>query len=370
MPRTSSFRARLQLAAVPLALAFAVQAVALPSFAELPPAPSVDVQPSAESKEQFRLGVSLLQDPDGARYEEAFKAFMRAYRLSPSWKILGNLGLSAMKLERYTDGIAAYERYLAEGGAALDPAERQQIEKDLSVMKATSGTVTLLVTGASNVVVKDTRARSVGGPIVNSYEVPAGGRVVLAVAAGEHTLVAAGEGRSASLDLNVEAGSSVQQTLTLAGGAGSVSGGAGAAADESSAPSAPASTSASPSTSDGSSSTLRTTGIVVGGVGVAALIGGGITGFLGLGKKGDFDDRCPDKKCVYVSDAERSSIESDREAIETMETLTTALLIGGGVLTAAGVTLYVVGGPSSQESVSFAPSVAPGLAGLSARGAF
>ncbi len=195
---------------------------------------------------------------------------MRAYTMSPSWKILGNLGLSAMKLERYTDGIAAYERYLLESGQNLEPAERQQIEKDLSVMKGTSGTVTLLVTGASK--------------IISASAAPAGA----------------------------------------------------------------ASTSAAPESSDGSNSTLRTTGLIVGGVGVAALIGGGITGFIGLGKKSDFDDRCPDKKCSYTTPEEKSSIESDKDSIESLETLTTALLIGGGVLTATGVTLYVVGGPSSN----------------------
>src|SRR6478735_11807780 len=84
---------------LPLATTCAIQAYAAPSRAGLPPAPAAEVQPSAEARQQFQLGVSLLQDPDGARYEDAFKAFYRAYELSPSWKILGNIGLSAMKLE-------------------------------------------------------------------------------------------------------------------------------------------------------------------------------------------------------------------------------------------------------------------------------
>src|SRR6478735_4921453 len=119
------------LTALPLATACLIQAYAAPSRAELPPAPAAEVQPSPEARQQFQLGVALLQDPDGARYEDAFKAFMRAYRISPSWKVLSNLGLSAMKLERYTEGIEAYERYLLESGQNLDASERQQIERDL-----------------------------------------------------------------------------------------------------------------------------------------------------------------------------------------------------------------------------------------------
>ncbi len=261
---------------LPLATACAIQAYAAPSRAELPPAPAAEVQPSAEAREQFQLGVSLLQDPDGARYEDAFKAFYRAYELTPSWKILGNLGLSAMKLERYTDGIEAYERYLAESGSNLDPAERRQIEKDLSIMRGTTGHVTLLVSGTSEVSLEDTRLRAVGGPIVNTYAVPAGGRIGLRLAAGKHSLVASGGGRSASLELTVKAGESVEKTLELGG---------------TSAPPLAVSSASEPTSNaepaQGSSSTLRTTGLIVGGVGVAALVGGGIAGFLGLGKKGE-----------------------------------------------------------------------------------
>jgi hypothetical protein len=116
---------------------------------------------------------------------------------------------------------------------------------------------------------------------------------------------------------------------------------------------------------------LRTTGLIVGGVGVAALIGGGVTGFLGMSKQSDLDDRCPNEQCHFTSDAEKASLESDQDSLDTLATLTTALLVGGGVLTATGVTLYIVGGPSSEtEKVSVAPTFGPGVAGLSAQGTF
>ncbi len=335
-----------------------------PCRAELPPSPTTEVQVSPEARQQFQVGVSLLQDPDGARYEEAFKSFMQAYEISPSWKILGNLGLSALKIERYGDGIEAYERYLAQAASNIDPAERQQVERDLAVMKATSGKLVLTVTGASGVVVEDTRVRSVGGPVVNTYKVPDDGKLTLTLASGRHTLVAQGEGKRASLELDVKSGSQLQQSLSLEAASPAAAAPAAATADASVPSSTPA-----PAVEE-SSSTLRTTGLVVGAVGVAALIGGGVTGILGLSKKSDLESRCPDNRCEYATTDEQSAFQSDKDSLSTLGTLTTAFLIGGGVLTATGATLYIVGGPSESEKVSVSPLLGPGVAALSAQGSF
>jgi len=66
-----------------------------------------------EARKNFEAGVGFLNDPDGARYEPAYAAFKAAYQASPSWKILGNLGLCALKLERNSEAIEAYQRYLS-----------------------------------------------------------------------------------------------------------------------------------------------------------------------------------------------------------------------------------------------------------------
>src|SRR5262245_35470252 len=87
------------------------------------PARAEDVIISDEAKERFRAGVALLDDPDGARYEEAYREFSAAYRASPSPKILGNLAICAMKLERDGEAIKAFEGYL-EGAPDVSAAER------------------------------------------------------------------------------------------------------------------------------------------------------------------------------------------------------------------------------------------------------
>src|SRR5688572_20669463 len=102
-----------------------------------------DTPITEEARQHFTAGVNLLQDPEGARYEEAYREFTAAYRASPSWKILGNLGIAAMKLERDGEAIDAFTKYLAAGGNTLEPAERAQFESDLATLKTAVVTVTL-----------------------------------------------------------------------------------------------------------------------------------------------------------------------------------------------------------------------------------
>jgi len=68
----------------------------------------------------------LPHDPDGARYEEAYREFKDCVRRFPSWKILGNLGITSMKLERDGEAVDAFEKYLA-GGArrSIRPSVRR-----------------------------------------------------------------------------------------------------------------------------------------------------------------------------------------------------------------------------------------------------
>ena len=71
-----------------------------------PPAPptaaatAVTPDKMAEAKRQFEAGVSLLEDPDGAKYEDAYRAFKKAYELSQSPKVLGNIAFCALQIGR------------------------------------------------------------------------------------------------------------------------------------------------------------------------------------------------------------------------------------------------------------------------------
>src|SRR6187549_2089823 len=133
--------------------------LAAPAFA--------DVQITEAARQHFKAGVNLMQDPDGARYEEAYREFSAAYADSPSWKILGNLGIAAMKLERDGEAIASFEKYLQEGAAALTPEESAQFQRDLDTLKAGVVRLTIDVNEPGATII-DERVPVAGSPVRNS----------------------------------------------------------------------------------------------------------------------------------------------------------------------------------------------------------
>lgn len=170
------------------ALLLALPLEATAAEAATPAATPTEVAVSDQARARFEAGVQLLQDPDGARYEEAYEEFKAAYADSPSWKILGNLALCAMKLERDGEAIAALERSLAEGRGQLEPDEAAQQERDLKQLKDRAAQVT--IRSPAGTVLLDERVTVSGSVIKNQYRVPESGELVLLVRPGSHRVTA------------------------------------------------------------------------------------------------------------------------------------------------------------------------------------
>lgn len=167
-----------------------------------------------EAREHFRAGVALLREKAGPKYEEAYLAFKAAYRASPSPKILGNLGLCALMLERDGEAIDAYRRYLDEV-SDIDPQERAEIQRELDVLLAGAVPVTLEVAPKGPVTVVDERQPVKGLGVVNRYPSETG-KVELRLRAGVHRMTIEREGFvSARLDLEAVPGSPVERRVTL-----------------------------------------------------------------------------------------------------------------------------------------------------------
>jgi hypothetical protein len=149
---------------------------------------AADVPISEQARTHFAAGVALLQDPKAPRYEEAYREFKAAYAASPSYKILGNLGLCAMKIERDDEAVQAYETYLAEAGPEVGEQERAQIQRDLLTLKA--GVMRITVSsdppGASIV---DVRSPVQGQEIRNAYGALSSSTVI-SLRRGHHTITA------------------------------------------------------------------------------------------------------------------------------------------------------------------------------------
>ncbi|HKQ69602.1 MAG TPA: hypothetical protein VJT73_09695 [Polyangiaceae bacterium] len=162
-----------------------VEALAL-ALALAPLARAADAPISEEAKLHFQAGVNLLKDPDGARYEEAYREFRTAYSASNSYKVLGNLALCAMKLERDGEAVDAYQKYL-EHAAELDPGEVQQIKTDLATLKAGLVALTLNV-DQPGVSVSDVRLPTRGDKITNLYGPYTEKSFQIGVRAGHHVV--------------------------------------------------------------------------------------------------------------------------------------------------------------------------------------
>ena len=148
-----------------------------------------EIQVSDEARQHFKTGVAYLTDPDGARYEEAYREFQTAYADSPSWKILGNLGITAMKLERDGEAVDAFEKYLAGGGQQIDPAERAQMERDLMTTKSSLLWISLKA-DAAGAELTDERQPLTGRTITNRYTWDKDGNLRIGIRRGHHKMSA------------------------------------------------------------------------------------------------------------------------------------------------------------------------------------
>jgi len=277
-------------------------ATTTPSRADDAPA-SADDPSMIEARRHFQAGVNLLDDPDGARYEEAYHAFHKAFALSRSPKVLGNIGFCSLKLERDGEAIDAYTTYLRES-RDVDPRERAQIERDLATLTSSVAALEVAVArpGASFVLV-DTRAQTRGSPVVNAY--PFEGReTVLRIRPGRHSFkVKSREGESRTFEVTVEPGARTAHTFTF--------------------PPPPRPTVAREGARVGPSYAGP---IILGVAGLAALGTGAVTGLMARARTDEIESRCPNDVCPRGYD-----LAGDRSEAKTLGTIADATFIGGGV---------------------------------------
>ena len=317
--------------------------------------PVLGQQISADAKEHFAAGVALLKDPDGARYQDAYLQFKLAYDKSgKSWKVLGNLGLCAMKLERDGEAIEYYERYLKEAGKDLDPAEKTQIESDVRVLKSGVAKVTLKSDKPTGVQLTDTRVKQ-NGANINVFPLD-NGVLVLGVRAGHHTFTARSGSKDLPWEIDVTPGQAVEHVFVFTETAvAPVPSASAAPVPSASTPPVPTAVDPPPPPPP---NTLRTVGFVGAGVGGAMVIGGVITGLMAKSKESSVKDSC-------VAGAGGTTLcpqskQSDLDSAKSLATITNILIIGGVVVAAGGVTLVLVN-PNKEASAKVRP-LSPSLA--------
>ena len=323
-------------------------ALALPAVVHAQDVPITD-----EAREHFSAGVSFMQDPDGARYEEAYREFRRAYELSPSWKILGNLGIAALRLERDGEAIEAFRKYLTEGGTNVDGAERTQFERDLATLESSVVRVKLSVTppGASFI---DTRMPPTGSPITTRYAA-SGGALDIGIRAGHHKIVARLDGyEDAVWEVDLDPRQQVAHVFELK------------QPTQAAVPPTSVVGPAAPQQADEASRPVPTS-VYVGLAATGAFaIGGAVVAVMAKGKHSDFETL----NSNLQSSADRQEAEDLRDSGKTLNLVADALF--GGAIVAGGVTavLYFTRPKASQTSFRVEPLVAKNGGGLFVSGAF
>ncbi len=333
------------------------------AYAQDSSAPKAETQSGedlATARVYFRNGVELLQGAN-PNYQDAYRQFELAYQYSQSWKVLGNLGLCALKLERDGEALAFYAEYFEKGGDEIEPNERASIERELLLIRGSIATVQL---ESSDPSAKITVKRQGSSAPAQRYDLK-DGKAELGVRSGSLVITAKNAEKTLTWEVVLDAEESQSHTFDFA------------AQPETEDPDAVAqssSTSAESSTETHGPSGLRVAGFVSLGVGVAALGGGLATGLISNSKEKAANR---DASSTCINDICPESIGKQYDSAKSMATVANILLISGGVLAATGVTLIIVGGnksttasPQDSATLQLSPLVTAGGGGFAALGRF
>jgi hypothetical protein len=122
------------------------------------------------------------------------------------------------------------------------------------------------------------------------------------------------------------------------------------------------------SSSGSGRSKRKTTGMVITGLGGAALVGGFVVGALASSKWSDAKDVCGGGTTCATED-ELVRANALASAARTRGTVSTALVVAGGALVAGGLVLWLTA-PSHEHSLALAPGGGDSVAGLTVLGRF
>lgn len=310
----------------------------------------------AEARLHFENGVALLE-ASPPNYQDAYRQFVLAYEKSGhSWKVLGNLGFTALNLERDGEALRYYQDYLDHGEDEVSREERKSIERELLLIEGNMARLTVQspVEGARISVLR--KGSSVPAQLYPLEE----GRAELGVRAGQLIIIAQAGDREQKWEVVLSPGESKSHTFDFDDDE--------AAMTVDSAPGTSASVTDRGDAPGQSTNAMRSVGYATGGLGIAAIVGAVITGVLSQEQAASAREQCINDVCPEF-------VENDFGAASDLALLTNVLFVGGGLLTAAGVTFVIVGAPSQEStaptaSLELAPMVAPSFSGVTAVGRF
>lgn len=92
----------------------------------------------AASREHFNRGVAAF---DTKRFGEAAEEFSEAYRSSPAFVVLYNIGQVNVALGRSVEAVDAYDKYLKQGASAVPAERRKAVLAEIETQLGRIGTI-------------------------------------------------------------------------------------------------------------------------------------------------------------------------------------------------------------------------------------
>jgi len=323
------------------AFALSTACFAQSAWAQVPPevGPQTDPARLDEAKRHMEAGAAFYNDPSGHKCEEAVREFGKAYEKSGSLNALRGMGICALELERDGDAIEMLERFLKGKGDSLDPADKKQVESDLTALKSAVARVTFKA-DRPNVKLTTVRTPSKGYPITNRYEV--GKEAALGLHPGSYTITAAAAGdKDQSWTVELANGAIAEHAFTFAGTEAGV------------APPVPGEDTTPPDEGGDGERPIPTTVWIFGGLTVALAVPMTIFMVSASGAKSDFDEQ--------NGTADATTLEDLRGDVTSMNTLSD-IFLGATVASAAATAVFYFTRPTEPGASAGIPGPLRGSA--------
>jgi hypothetical protein len=143
---------------------------------------AADADPKAAAREHFQKGVAAF---DERRFAEAADEFETAYRLSPAFVVLYNIGQVHVILGRSVEAVDAFDKYLKQGASAVSADRKREVQAEIEKQSARIGTIAMRTFPAGAEV-------RVDGALVGQAPLPKPVRIT----AGRHTVSATLDGHA------------------------------------------------------------------------------------------------------------------------------------------------------------------------------
>ena len=358
-----------------------VTALIATTFSLGPRAQGADPDATAAAREHFQKGLAAYTDE---RFAEAADEFDQAYKLSPAFKLLYNIGQVDVALGRSVEAVDAFDRYLKHGAAAIPEARRREVAAEIVRQLARIGSIAIRTFPDGAEIRIDGRLRG-RTPLARPVRLNAGRHTIEALLTGYTT-------QSREIDVVGKSDSAIEMTLEAIALPPPVA--ALASPAPAPAPVPPAAPSppvverviietpaAAPPTAEGpsgekgvpmvwtrpSSSTnwQRIGGIVVIVAGIATATVGGIDAYRGANQENDAETRLANA----TTGAEYDAALPDYNAGKSLNQRGWIIAGIGAAISAGGIVL-VATAPEKSNTVSLASWVTTGSGGVVVRGAW